>query len=100
MMNLEEILSKPEQNSNIVLARYFIQKMNIVLLREIIVNLKDGINIIEANADEWELFITTSQSLKNIIGEMEEYLSKYLAMFKYNNYEKTMNSIKNFQLDI
>lgn len=99
-MNLEEILSKPEQNSNIVLARYFIQKMNIVLLREIIVNLKDGINIIEANADEWELFITTSQSLKNIIGEMEEYLSKYLAMFKYNNYEKTMNSIKNFQLDI
>lgn len=31
---------------------------------------------------------------------MEDYLSKYLAMFKYNNYEKTINSIKSFQLDL
>jgi len=74
--------------------------MNIVLLREIIINLKEGTNIIEANPEEWNLFKNNSQSLKNIISEMEEYLSKYLAMFKYNNYEKTINSIKSFQLDI
>lgn len=34
--------------------------MNIVLLREIIINLKERNNIIDVNIEEWEKFINTS----------------------------------------
>lgn len=55
-----------ESNPNIVLSKYFLQKMNLLLIKEILDQLENNVPLIDVNPATWETFLASSRGLARV----------------------------------